>query len=227
MDSKKILVIEDEIPIADLLCYGLKKYGFQCIAANSGSRGLEIIEEFNPDLILLDWMLPDISGIDVCKIVTEKNKIPIIMLTAKSDIEDRVLGLEFGADDYISKPFDMREVAARIKTVFRRIGIADNTLEEQNKKIRFKDIEIIEIEHVVKKNGEIVDLTPKEYDLLILLYENKGRAFTRDQLLESIWGYEFLGDTRTVDIHIQRLRKKLDLSDLIKTVFGIGYKFIK
>ncbi|WMM23394.1 response regulator transcription factor [Tissierella sp. MB52-C2] len=227
MEYKKILIIEDEIPIADLLAYGLKKAGFDCRTSNNGAEGLKLVEEFNPDLLLLDWMLPDVSGIDICKLITEKNNIPIIMLTAKSDIEDKVLGLEFGAEDYITKPFDMREVVARIKTIFRRVYSFDEQSIEENKKYQFGDIEISEIEHTVKKNEEIIELTPKEYDLLLILYKNRGRVFSRDQLLNSIWEYDFTGDTRTVDMHIQRLRKKLDLNDLIKTVFGVGYKFIK
>lgn len=228
MEEKKILIIEDEVPIADLLAYGLKKEGFDCMTANTGSQGLDVIQKFKPDLLLLDWMLPDISGIDICKLVTEKNNIPIIMLTAKADIVDRVLGLEVGADDYITKPFDMREVVARIKTVFRRRISFDAKAEERKREnLIFEDIEIIPVEHVVKKGDEVVELTPKEYDLLLLLCENSGRVFSRDHLLDTIWGYEFFGDTRTVDIHIQRLRKKLDLSDAIKTVFGVGYKFVK
>lgn len=222
MQSNKILIIDDEAPIGDLLAYGLKKEGFCCKISTSGVQGLKLIDEFQPDLLLLDWMLPDVVGLDICKLVTERNNIPIIMITAKSTIEDKVLGLEFGADDYITKPFDMREVVARIKNVFKRRSFTEANY--KNDRIQIEDIEIIKTEHIVMKNGEAIDLTPKEYELLIILCENRGMVFSRSQLLDKIWGYEFLGDTRTVDIHIQRLRKKLDLDNLIKTVFGVGYK---
>lgn len=228
MENKKILIIEDEIPIADLIEYGLNKVGYKCTTANSGVDGMRKIEEVKPNLILLDWMLPDISGIDICKMVTEKNNIPIIMMTAKSDIEDKVLGLEYGAEDYITKPFDMREVIARIKIIFRRINQVDNEINDRDEeKIVIGDIEIIKNEHLVKKNNQIIKLTLKEYDLFVTLSENRGKIFSRDQLLNNVWGYEYVGDTRTVDIHIQRLRKKLGAEELIKTVFGVGYKIIK
>ncbi|MCY6372118.1 response regulator transcription factor [Clostridium ganghwense] len=228
MENKKILIIEDEEAIADLIDYGLKKEGFNTKVANNGEDGLKFGNEFNPDLILLDLMLPDISGFDVCRKITQTKNIPIIMLTAKSDITDKILGLEFGADDYITKPFDIREVIARIKSIFRRMVQTNNEIEEKNEDvIQFEDIKIFEIERLVNKNNECIELTPKEYELLLLLCKNRGRVFSRAQLLDSVWGYEYVGDTRTVDIHIQRLRKKLELNDLIQTVFGVGYKLIK
>ncbi|MFD0679790.1 MULTISPECIES: response regulator [unclassified Paenibacillus] len=228
MDKKKILIIEDEEAIADLLAYGLNKEGFHTVTASNGAEGLRSLEQFKPDLLLLDWMLPDSSGLEICKKVTSTNNIPIIMITAKSDITDKILGLEFGADDYITKPFDLREVIARIRTIFRRITQANSPSQEQlDNKIRFLDIEITKDERVVKKNEEIIELTPKEFDLLITLYSYKGKIFTRTELLDFVWGYEYAGDTRTVDIHVQRLRKKLDANDWITTVFGVGYKFEK
>ncbi|KAF4324822.1 hypothetical protein G195_001109 [Phytophthora kernoviae 00238/432] len=165
-------------------------------------------------------MLPDQSGLDICKKVTANYNIPILMITAKSDITDKVLGLEFGADDYITKPFDLREVVARIRTILRRVdqaNVAERAAEEVVV-IRFKDIEIVAEERLVKKNGQLVDLTPKEFDLLMKLIGHKGKIFTRTELLDFVWGYDFAGDTRTVDTHIQRLRKKLDAGDLITTV---------
>lgn len=220
--NNKILIIEDEAPIADLLAYGLKKEGYNCKISYSGAKGLGLVDEFRPDLLLLDWMLPDVAGLDICKLVTEKHNIPIIMITAKSDIEDRVLGLEVGADDYITKPFDMREVIARIKSVFRRReSKTENTRKDC---VQIEDVEIIKSERVVTKMGGNVDLTRKEYELLLAFCENRGIAFSRSQLLDMVWGYDFAGDTRTVDIHIQRLRKKLGLENVIKTVFGVGYK---
>jgi two-component system alkaline phosphatase synthesis response regulator PhoP len=228
MDKTKILIIEDESAIADLLDYGLSNEGYLVKIAHNGADGLQLIESFQPDLLLLDWMLPDISGLEICKRVTANSNIPILMITAKSDITDKILGLEFGADDYITKPFDLREVVARIRTILRRVAQANrNAGEAEEKVIRFKEIEIVSQDRVVRKNGEIVELTPKEFDLLMTLYRYRGKIFTRSELLDSVWGYDYFGDTRTVDTHIQRLRKKLDVSDLIATVFSIGYKFRK
>ncbi|AKF96005.1 response regulator transcription factor [Brevibacillus laterosporus] len=229
MNKTKVLIIEDEQPIADLLSYGLTLEGFRTRTSASGATGMMEMEQFNPDLLLLDWMLPDQSGLDICKRVTENYNIPILMITAKSDITDKVLGLEFGADDYITKPFDLREVVARIRTILRRVNQANigerDTVGDDV--IRFKNIEIVAEERLVKKEGILVDLTPKEFDLLMTLFGRRGRIFTRSELLDLVWGYDFGGDTRTVDTHIQRLRKKLDVGDLIITVFGIGYKFGK
>ncbi|MGG6311705.1 response regulator transcription factor [Paenibacillus macerans] len=229
MEKTKILIIDDEEAIADLLAYGLYKEGFDIRTAGTGADGLEMMKTFRPDLLLLDWMLPDQSGLDICKKVTAAYNIPILMITAKSDITDKILGLEFGADDYITKPFDLREVLARIRTILRRVQPAGHGLEEsrEEERIRIRNIEVIESERFVRKDGAPVDLTPKEYDLLLRLYHNRGKIYTRAELLDLVWGYDFAGDTRTVDTHIQRLRKKLDAGDLITTVFGIGYKFEK
>lgn len=228
MDPTRILIIEDEVAIADLLAYGLTKEGYVTSTAHRGTDGLAEIERFKPDLLLLDWMLPDVSGLDICKKVTVSHTFPIIMITAKSDITDKILGLEFGVDDYITKPFDIREVLARIRTILRRFTMANkpNELKEPTT-IRFRDIEIEESERQVKKNDVLIELTPKEFDLLVTLYRHKGKIFTRTELLDFVWGYDYVGDTRTVDIHIQRLRKKLDTDNVITTVFGIGYKFEK
>lgn len=229
MNNSKILIIEDDSAIADLLSYGLSMEGFQTRTAASGTAGMSELQQFRPDLLLLDWMLPDESGLDICKKVTAKYNIPIFMITAKSDITDKVLGLEFGADDYITKPFDLREVVARIRTILRRVDQANHGHHGEAKPglIRYKQIEIIPEERLVKKDGRAVELTPKEFDLLMTLIGNQGKTFTRSELLDLVWGYHFAGDTRTVDTHIQRLRKKLDASEFIKTVFGIGYKFEK
>lgn len=228
MEKTKILVIEDEAAIADLLAYGLSKEGFQVAIARTGAEGLSELERFRPNLLLLDWMLPDQSGLDICRKVTADSAVPIMMITAKSDITDKVLGLEFGADDYITKPFDLREVIARIRTILRRIAQSGRGgQDEPDDTMSFRDIEISRGERTVRKRGEIVDLTPKEFDLLLKLCSFRGKIFTRAELLDFVWGYDFAGDTRTVDTHIQRLRKKLDAGDLITTVFGIGYKFEK
>lgn len=229
METTKILIIEDEAAIAELIAYGLTREGYSAQIAGSGAEGLREMERFRPDMLILDWMLPDASGLDICKKVTAVYNIPILMVTAKSDITDKVLGLEFGADDYITKPFDLREVIARIRTILRRVAQAGPAQQEEAGReiLRFNHIEIIRGERIVRRNGETVDLTPKEFDLLLKLCTNRGRIFTREELLELIWGYDYIGETRTVDNHIQRLRKKLDLSELITTVFGIGYKFEK
>ncbi|MBB6695152.1 response regulator transcription factor [Cohnella xylanilytica] len=229
MDKTRILIIEDESPIADLLRYGLDKEGFETLAVPSASEGLLETERFRPDLLLLDWMLPDGSGIDVCKQVTATRNIPIIMITAKSDIADKIIGLELGADDYVTKPFDLREVVARVRTLLRRAALASRTEpgREEPEAVRAGRLEIAERERLVRMDGAPVDLTPKEFDLLLALIRRRGQVFTRTELLDSVWGYDYAGDTRTVDIHIQRLRKKLGASDLIATVFGVGYKFEK
>ncbi|MEE4579596.1 response regulator transcription factor [Paenibacillus polymyxa] len=227
MNKAKILIIEDDTPIADLLSYGLSMEGFETRTTANGAAGMVELQQFQPNLLLLDWMLPDQSGLDICKQVTASYNIPILMITAKSDITDKILGLEFGADDYITKPFDLREVIARIRTILRRVDQANNGKNTESKVIRFKQIEIIVEEHLVKQNGIPIDLTPKEFDLLMTLINHRGKTFTRSELLDIVWGYDFVGDTWTVDTHIQRLRKKLDASDLITTVFGIGYKFEK
>lgn len=192
---KKILIIEDEVAIADLMSYSLKKEGYIVKTVDNGSEGIEITESFKPNLIILDLMLPDISGFDVCRNITQSFNIPIIMITAKCDITDKVLGLELGADDYITKPFDMREVLVRIRSIFRRIDIIEKSV--INKDISYisigKDIKIYKDERVVVKEKKEVEFTPKEFDLLIFLAENKGKVFSRAQLLDKVWGFEYLG----------------------------------
>lgn len=229
MNKAKILIVEDDAPIADLLSYGLSMEGFQTRIASSGAAGMSEVQTFQPDLLLLDWMLPDGSGLDICKKVTAHYNIPIMMITAKSDITDKILGLEFGADDYITKPFDLREVIARIRTILRRIDQATKlNIEQMNEEvIQYRHLKITEAERLVTSDDQPVELTPKEYDLLLMLIKNQGKTFTRSELLDLVWGYHFAGDTRTVDTHIQRLRKKLDANECIATVFGIGYKFQK
>lgn len=227
--KKKILVIEDEVAIADLLVYSLKKEGFDTASANYGETGIEMASSFFPDLVILDIMLPDISGFEVCKKINQKFSIPIVMLTAKNDTVDKILGLELGADDYITKPFDMRETIARIKSIFRRIELVKNHSDEKILTIG-DNIQIWDEEHKVMKDGKYVELTPKEYELLKILVKNKNHVFSRGKLLELVWGYEYEGDTRTVDIHVQRIRKKMDKEgdkSIIETVFGVGYKLTK
>jgi len=231
MEQKKILIIEDEEYIADLLSYSLKKEGFITKTASNGKTGLELIEDFKPNLLLLDLMLPDISGFEVCKKVSKEYVMPIVMITAKSDTIDKILGIELGADDYITKPFDIREVVVRIKAIFRRIGLISEAIEEKETEvIKVSDtILIYKDRREVFKSNCRVELTYKEYELLLFLVENRGRVFSRSDLLDKVWGFDFLGDTRTVDIHVQRLRKKLDENkgkSIIETVFGVGYKLV-
>ncbi|MBC8059768.1 MAG: response regulator transcription factor [Clostridiaceae bacterium] len=231
--QNKILLIEDELAICDILSYALSKEGFTVRYALCGEEGIKCIEEFNPHLIILDLMLPDTSGFDICKRVTLDYKIPIIMLTARNDIVDKVLGLELGADDFITKPFDVREVVARVKAALRRkqrLQEIINEIEFNKSKLNVikisGDIEINIESRSIFKSSEEIKLKPREYDLLLILAENKGRVFSREQLLDMVWNMDFDGDFRTVDVHVQRLRKKLDYgsNSIIETVFGVGYK---
>ena len=224
MDKRRILVIEDEKPIADILKYGFEKEGFEVLCAYTGAEGLRAAEEGCPQLVLLDWMLPDIAGVDVCRMLTEEENVPILMLTARGSVEDKLYGLECGADDYVTKPFDLREVVARVHTILRRFERAQESKREET--VRYDSVTVSEEEHTVRRNGNLVELTPKEFDLLVFFLKHPRQVFTRSALLDQIWGYDYLGDTRTVDIHIQRLRRKADLSGQRVTVFGVGYKYV-
>ncbi len=229
MFSKRILIIEDEESIAELLCYSLEKEGFTTKAAHNGGDGIRLLEEFNPDMIILDLMLPDTNGFDVCKEIIKTHNTPIVMLTAKSDIVDKILGIELGADDYITKPFDIREVITRIKSIFRRIELTqDSNTKDNNRQIKLgENIRILPQKREVYHQDSPVLLTNKEFELLLFLVSNRGIVFSRAQLLDNVWDFEYAGDTRTVDIHIQRLRKKLlqnNCNSIIETIYGIGYK---
>lgn len=219
MDKEKILVIEDQGEIRNLIDMYLKKNGYTGLMAGSGMEGLDTLED-NPDtsLIILDVMLPDIDGFSIMKRLRKENNIPVIMLTARSEEEDRLFGFELGADDYVVKPFSPKELMARIKALLSRRQVKDNSLE-------YEGITIDENRHEVKVNGEEIDLTLKEYDLLVYFLKNKGMALSRDSILNNVWGYDYFGDLRTVDTHIKRLRKKLgDLGDSIETLRGVGYR---
>ncbi len=224
--NNKILIIEDEKPIAELLKYAVEKERFDAAMAHTGEEAFEKIESYRPDLILLDLMLPDMDGLTICREVTANNKeIPIIIVSAKNDQIDKLIGLEYGADDYITKPFDIREVILRIKSVLRRLT---TPIEKSGRDSVIEDGDLVlDIDkHELRKSGELIELTPKEFSLLETLIRNKGKALTRNFLLEQVWNFDYIGDTRTVDIHIQRLRKKLGNDNSIATVFGVGYKFI-
>jgi two-component system alkaline phosphatase synthesis response regulator PhoP len=224
-----IAIVEDEPNIVELVKYNLDREGYRTVAANDGRKGLELIRQELPDLVILDLMLPELDGITVCKLlraeVTTKS-IPIIILTAKSEEADRVLGLEMGADDYVTKPFSPRELVARVRAVLRRSG---NVEDGEPDIIEMVGIRMDLRQHLVKVKGEEVELTPKEFDFLKLLLLNPGRAFTREFLLEHLWGYEYFGDTRTVDVHVRRLRQKIEGDaaepSYLETVRGVGYRF--
>lgn len=220
--SHRILIIEDEEPIAELLEYGLRQEGYETRTALTGGEGIRLAAEEQPDAVLIDWMLPDCSGIDLCRMFTRKYNMPILMLTARSRTDDKVQGLEAGADDYITKPFEMREVLVRIKAVLRR----SQRFTEQEKPLSLPGgLCVRPQEMTATLDGNPIELTPREFELLLYLLHRPGRVLTRSMLLEELWGYEYAGDSRTVDTHIQRLRKKLGDSMNIETVFGVGYKY--
>ncbi|TCS79684.1 response regulator transcription factor [Pectinatus cerevisiiphilus] len=226
----KILVVDDEAPIRELLVFNLQKNGYDTVTADNGLTALETAKDEDVALILLDIMLPQIDGFEVCRRLKQNkatSKIPIIMITAKDEEIDKVLGLELGADDYTTKPFSMRELMARIKAVLRR----SNTKDQPEGELVIGPLKINFNAYTAFLNNEQLMLTPKEYDLLKLFVTNEGKAFSRDELLEKVWGYEYYGDTRTVDVHVRHLRAKLQaapsISDGIKTVRGVGYRFTK
>ena len=224
MDKKRIVVIEDEYSINDGLTFALRKEGYDVRSALKGKDGLEIIKDFKPDLVLLDLMLPDIDGFDICKEISKETYV--IMLTARGDIIDKILGLELGADDYIVKPFEIKEVLVRIKVIFRRNIKNTNLTNDVIKDESNNNIKLLKKDRRVFKDGKEVVLRRKEFDLLEFFYENRGIVFSRDDLLEKVWGYDYQGDTRTVDVHIRRLRDKLNEdkdNSIVETVFGVGY----
>ena len=221
---RKVLVIEDDRNIADLLRLYLEKEGMDCQVAGDGLVGLEKFHQFQPDLVLLDIMLPGLDGWSVCRKIRETSKTPIIMLTAKGELEDKVSGLEMGADDYITKPFEMKEVLARIRAVLRRFGEEEQT----ERRLSFDKLVINLDSYELMVDGKRVDTPPKELELLFHLASAPNRVFTRNQLLDEVWGFDYFGDSRTVDVHIKRLREKLEgVSEQwsLKTVWGVGYKF--
>lgn len=225
--EKTILIADDNKEIVDLLKIYAQKEGYQYICAYDGEQALKFFKERNPSLILLDIMMPKINGFDVCKQIRQTSNVPIIIISAKAEEQERILGLDIGADDYVIKPFSPREVLMRVKTVLRRV--ADDSVDEKSKKIEVAGLLIDMNSYEASVNGKPVILTKKEIEILWLFATNPGRVFTRDHLLENIWGYEYFGDTRTVDTHIKRIRTKLDIDDSvgfdIKTVWGVGYKF--
>jgi DNA-binding response OmpR family regulator len=224
--SNKILIVEDDPNILEVLKYNLGKEGYATLTAIDGVQALESARTSKPDLIVLDIMLPKMSGFEVCRILRKEMVIPIIMLTARDDEIDKVTGLDLGADDYMTKPFSIRELMARIRAMLRRVEILTVIPETP---LRFGDLEVDTLHHVITRAGNTLNLSPKEFDLLVFLTSNRGLVFSRDQLLEKVWGYDYSGDTRTVDVHIRWLREKIeDNSEEPKrliTIRGVGYKF--
>ena len=228
MDKQRILIVDDDENIAELISLYLLKECFATEIAYTGRDALALAAAFNPDLILLDIMLPDIDGYEVCTEIRRTRQTPIIMLSAKGEVFDKVLGLKLGADDYMIKPFDSKELVARVKAVLRRFQPEKSSSSQNSGKIvEYPDLIVNQTNYSVIYKGSTVDMPPKELELLYFLASSPNQVFTREQLLDHIWGYEYIGDTRTVDVHIKRLREKIKGNDswALTTVWGIGYKF--
>ena len=226
MAMGKVLVADDDKNICELLRLYLVKEGFQVVLAGDGEEALARFSAENPDIILLDVMMPRLDGWQVCREIRKKSECPIIMITAKGETFDKVLGLELGADDYVVKPFETKEIVARIKAVLRRTG--KSAAENDVKEVSYDKLVVNMTKYELKVDGKVVDTPPKELELLYHLASNPNRVYTRDQLLDEVWGFEYYGDSRTVDVHVKRLREKLEgVSDnwTLKTVWGVGYKF--
>jgi two-component system, OmpR family, response regulator len=233
LSQSKILIVEDDETIQSVLIYNLEKEGYRVLTAKDGERGLETARQEKPDLLILDWMLPKMDGLEVCRILRKEMTLPILMLTAKSEEIDKVLGLEMGADDYLTKPFSMRELLARVRAMLRRNQMlqpaAQSVVSHLDNTIQSGDLEIDVARHQVKCRHQVLDLTPKEFDLLVFLVRNRSQVFNRDTLLARVWGYDYAGDTRTVDVHIRWLREKIETNPEspthLLTIRGVGYKF--
>lgn len=230
--AEKILVVEDDRTLQETLQYNLNHQGYQVITAADGATAVEMSKKENPDLILLDIMLPGMDGFEVCRILRKEQTIPILMLTARDDEIDRVVGLEMGADDYLTKPFSMRELIARVKALLRRAHIIQESLQTQTAQkmeYRFANLVIDQERREVKLADTILELKPKEYDLLLYFAENKGHVLSREKILEQVWGWDYFGDSRTVDVHVRWLREKIEIDPAnpqrIITVRSAGYRF--
>ena len=224
INKTKVLVVDDDMNICELIRLYLEKDGYEVKTVYNGKSGIEAFGEFTPSIVILDIMLPGIDGWQVCRELRKVSNIPIIMLTAKGETFDKVLGLELGADDYMVKPFEPKELVARVKAVLRRYERKEFDVEE----IIYPNLVINHTNYVVKLGGKELELPPKELELLYFLASNPNKVFTREQLLEHVWGFDFYGDSRTVDVHVKRLREKIDLPNQfwqLKTVWGVGYKF--
>ncbi len=230
MKKNTILVVEDEENLLAAIKYNLDNEGYLSITANNGTEAIGLVSSEDPDLVILDVMLPELDGLEVCRIIRKDNDVPIIFLTAKDQEMDRVVGLELGADDYVVKPFSMRELLARVKAMLRRQRVKDSFTKDHLEEVLVSgSLSLNTASRILTRDGEILDIKPRAFDLLLLLMQNKGRAFSREQILERLWGTDFYGDTRTVDVHIRWIREKIedDPSDptKLKTVRSIGYRF--
>ncbi len=224
-DKVKVMVVDDDKHIAELISLYLMKEGYDTKEVYNGKEALEVFSGYNPNIVILDIMLPGLDGYQVCSSIRKTSNVPIIMLTAKGETFDKVLGLELGADDYMVKPFDSKELVARVKAVLRRY---ETKIEQKSEgELKFDNLIINSLNYTVNYNGKDLDFPPKEFELLYFLAQHKNQVFTREQLLDKIWGYEYIGDTRTVDVHIKRIREKIngDNNWEVKTVWGVGYKF--
>jgi len=228
MTQRTILIVEDDRNLVDTLKYNLNKEGYQVVSTVDGGQALETAREHRPDVIILDIMLPTMSGLEVCRILRKEMTVPILMLTAKSEELDKVVGLEVGADDYLTKPFSMRELIARVRAMLRRTEMGAPSPSEESSLMVLDTLKVDVGRHQATIADTLLDLTPKEFDLLSFLVRNRGLVFTREQLLERVWGYDYAGNTRTVDVHIRWLRKKIETDparpERIVTIRGIGYK---
>ncbi|MGG1684446.1 MULTISPECIES: response regulator transcription factor [Bacillales] len=231
--AQKILVVDDEISILTLLQFNLEQAGYEVVTAENGAEALEVVIEEKPNCIILDLMLPEMDGLEVCKELRQRHiHTPVLMLTAKDDEFDKVLGLELGADDYMTKPFSPREVVARIKAILRRVKQLEESKAasqmEESEKIQVGELEVYPNNYEAFFQEEIMEVTPKEFELLVYLLRHKGRVLTREQLLSAVWNYDFVGDTRIVDVHVSHLREKIEQNtrkpEYIKTIRGLGYK---
>ena len=230
--AEKILIVEDELTLQETLAYNLKHQGYEVETANDGQTAIDKAKQINPDLILLDIMLPGVDGFEVCRILRKDMSVPILMLTARDDEIDRVVGLEVGADDYLTKPFSMRELIARVKALLRRVRLMQDMnkdSESTHKILLFNNLVIDETRHEVMINDKVLVLKPKEYDLLLYLARHRGHVLSREKILKEVWGWDYFGDSRTVDVHIRWLREKIEENPSepkrIITIRGAGYRF--
>ncbi|MBM3948808.1 MAG: response regulator transcription factor [SAR202 cluster bacterium] len=230
MATTKVLVVEDEVNLLEAVKYNLGREGYTVLTASDGQQGWEFARAAEPDLVILDIMLPKLDGLEVCRMLRKQSDVPVLMLTAKTQDVDRVVGLEVGADDYVSKPFSMRELMARVRALLRRARTAQKRTDGAEREIVMSgDLEVDTASHVVRLGGLPLELKPREFQLLALLMSNKGRVLTRDHVLERLWGHDYIGDSRTVDVHIRWLREKIETDPAtprrIATVRGVGYRF--
>jgi DNA-binding response OmpR family regulator len=227
--NRTVLVVEDEENLLEVLKYNLEREGYNVLTAVDGEQGLEVARTSRPDLVVLDIMLPKLDGLEVCRILRRESNVPILMLTAKGEEIDRVVGLELGADDYVTKPFSVRELMARVKAMLRRSRMASEISPASPEVLRSGDLEVDRTGHSVHLGGLSIDLKPREFELLALLVENRGRVLTRSQILDRLWGHDYVGDERTVDVHIRWLRNRIEKEpgrpERIVTVRGVGYRF--